>query len=212
MMKPSPPSLHGYVSPQWIVPPISMWSYLLWIYFIWKVVATLIKKGPFLPLPQVLLTSGPLGSARLASFHLPCFKISLSLSISCQICLGLCPWGFCLQGLFGFSFISALRCLVPLLGADWVCCFDLLSMETQGSPIGPSQAAIPEAEATFSSLLASLPKKKKSEATKFVKRLDDVPEVNLPPEGPIKVPGRSGPGGSIHGPLALAKIHGKLGR
>jgi len=169
----------------------------------------LIKKGPFLPLPQVLLTSGPLGSARLPSFHLPCFKISLSPSISCQLCLGLRPRGFCLQGLFAFP---ALRCLVPLLGAVRVCCFDLLAMETQGSPTGPSQAALLEAEAAFSSLLASLPKKKKSEATKFVKRLDDVPEVNLPPEGPIKVPGRSGPGGSIHGPLALAKIHGKLGR
>ena len=59
------------------------------------------------------------------------------------------------------------------------------AMEAQGSPIGPSQAPSPDAEATFSSLLASLPKKKKSEVANFVKRLDDVPEVNLPPEGPI---------------------------
>jgi hypothetical protein len=58
-------------------------------------------------------------------------------------------------------------------------------MEAQGSPLGPSHAPPLDAEVAFSSLLASLPKKKKSEATKFVKKLDDVPEVNLPPEGPI---------------------------
>jgi hypothetical protein len=58
-------------------------------------------------------------------------------------------------------------------------------MEAQGSPLGPSHAPPPDVEAAFSSLLDSLPKKKKSEATKFVKKLDDVPEVNLPPEGPI---------------------------
>lgn len=60
-------------------------------------------------------------------------------------------------------------------------------MEAQGSPLGPSHAPPPDTEAAFSSLLALLPKKKKSEATKFVKKLDDVPEVNLPPEGPIQV-------------------------
>ena len=58
-------------------------------------------------------------------------------------------------------------------------------METQGSPLGPSQSSPPDVKAAFSSLLASLPKKKKSEAAKFVKKLVDVPEVNLPPEGPI---------------------------
>ena len=39
----------------------------------------------------------------------------------------------------------------------------------------------------FSNLVASLPKKKAIEATKFVKRLDDIPEISLPPEGPIQV-------------------------
>jgi hypothetical protein len=60
-------------------------------------------------------------------------------------------------------------------------------MEAQDSPLGPLHAPPPDAEAAFSSLLASLPKKKKPEASKFVKKLDDVPEVNLPPEGPIQV-------------------------
>ena len=43
-----------------------------------------------------------------------------------------------------------------------------------------------EAEA-FLNLVLSLPKKKASEASKFVKRLDDIPEISLPPEGPIQV-------------------------
>ena len=60
-------------------------------------------------------------------------------------------------------------------------------MEAQDSPLGPSHSPPPDVEAAFSSLLASLPKKKKPEATKFVKNLDDVPEVNLPLEGPIQV-------------------------
>jgi hypothetical protein len=60
-------------------------------------------------------------------------------------------------------------------------------MEAQDPPHGSSHATPPDVEASFSSLLASLPKKKKSEATKLVKNLDDVPEVNLPPEGPIQV-------------------------
>jgi hypothetical protein len=60
-------------------------------------------------------------------------------------------------------------------------------MESQDSPLGPLHAPPPDVEAAFSSLLASFPKKKKHEASKFVKNLDDVPEVNLPPEGPIQV-------------------------
>ena len=43
-----------------------------------------------------------------------------------------------------------------------------------------------EAEA-FLNLVLSLPKKKAFEASKFVKRLDDIPEISLPPEGPIQV-------------------------
>ena len=60
-------------------------------------------------------------------------------------------------------------------------------METQGSPLRPSLSSPPDASAAFFSLIASLPKKKKSDASKFVKKLDDVPEVILPPEGPIQV-------------------------
>jgi len=43
-----------------------------------------------------------------------------------------------------------------------------------------------EAEA-FSNLLKSLPKKKTPEVSKFMKRLDDIPEISLPPEKPIQV-------------------------
>ena len=43
-----------------------------------------------------------------------------------------------------------------------------------------------DAEA-FLKLLESLPKKKASKAMKFVKHLDDIPEISLPLEGPIKV-------------------------
>ena len=39
----------------------------------------------------------------------------------------------------------------------------------------------------FLKLLESLPKKKTSEAAKFVKRLEDIPEISLPPEGLIQV-------------------------
>ena len=60
-------------------------------------------------------------------------------------------------------------------------------METQGSPQGPSLPSPPDASAAFSSLIASLPKRKKTDFSKFVKKLDDVPEVTLPPEGPIQV-------------------------
>ena len=57
-------------------------------------------------------------------------------------------------------------------------------MEVSGSP----QVAPPPSSAeAFSRLLAGLPQKKKSEATKFVKRLEDIPEISLPPETPIQV-------------------------
>jgi len=39
----------------------------------------------------------------------------------------------------------------------------------------------------FLKLLEFLLKKKVSEAVKFVKCLDDIPEILLPPEGPIQV-------------------------
>lgn len=48
-------------------------------------------------------------------------------------------------------------------------------------PLPPSDAA------AFLKLLESLPKKKISETAKFVKRVEDIPEISLPPEGPIKV-------------------------
>jgi hypothetical protein len=41
--------------------------------------------------------------------------------------------------------------------------------------------------AAFSSLIASLPKKKKAEVSKFVKRLEEMSMVSLPPDGPIQV-------------------------
>ena len=56
-------------------------------------------------------------------------------------------------------------------------------MEALSSP----QAGLPSAAKAFSRLLAGLPQKKKSEAAKFVKRLDDIPEISLPPETPIQV-------------------------
>jgi hypothetical protein len=60
-------------------------------------------------------------------------------------------------------------------------------MEVLGSPQAPPPPPPPSAEDAFKSLLASLPKKKKTEAAKFVKKLDDIPEISLPPEGPIQV-------------------------
>ena len=60
-------------------------------------------------------------------------------------------------------------------------------METLGdAQVPPTPPPPPDAEA-FIKLLASMPKKKASEASKFVKRLEDIPEISLPPEGPIKV-------------------------
>ena len=48
-------------------------------------------------------------------------------------------------------------------------------------PLPPSDAA------AFLKLLESLPKKKISKTAKFVKRVEDIPEISLPPDGPIKV-------------------------
>ena len=39
----------------------------------------------------------------------------------------------------------------------------------------------------FNQILAGLPQKKRSEASKFVKKLDEIPEISLPPEAPIQV-------------------------
>lgn len=61
----------------------------------------------------------------------------------------------------------------------WAC---WLSMEDPTPPPHPSSAA-----EAFETLLASLPKNKSTEAAKFVKRIDDIPEIALPPEGPIQV-------------------------
>ena len=63
----------------------------------------------------------------------------------------------------------------------------LATMEDMGSPQAPPPPTPPFAGEAFKMLLATLPKKKKSEATKFVKKLDDIPEISLPPEGPIHV-------------------------
>eukprot|EP00253_Pinus_taeda_P011388 PITA_11388 len=49
------------------------------------------------------------------------------------------------------------------------------------------QAGLPSAAEAFSRLLADSLQKKKSEASKFVKRLDDILEISLPPETPIQV-------------------------
>jgi hypothetical protein len=61
-------------------------------------------------------------------------------------------------------------------------------MEVLGTPqVPPPPPPPPSAADAFNLLLASLPKKKKCEAAKFVKKLDDIPEISLPPEGPIQV-------------------------
>ena len=61
-------------------------------------------------------------------------------------------------------------------------------MEVLGSPQGPPISPPPPSTSdAFNVLLASLPKKKKEEAAKFVKRLENIPEISLPPDGPIQV-------------------------
>lgn len=60
--------------------------------------------------------------------------------------------------------------------------------------LGSSQAPLnslpssPKSEdVAFKTLLALLPAKKKPNASKFVKKLENIPKVSLPPKGPIKV-------------------------
>jgi hypothetical protein len=53
-----------------------------------------------------------------------------------------------------------------------------------GASPPPSPPSVVDA---FNKLLASLPKKKKYEVTNFVKKLDEIPEISLPREGPIQV-------------------------
>lgn len=52
-------------------------------------------------------------------------------------------------------------------------------MESPSPPLSKAEA--------FFNLLNSLPKKKSTEAAKFVKCMDDIPEISLPPEKPIQV-------------------------
>lgn len=62
-------------------------------------------------------------------------------------------------------------------------------MEVLGTPHTPSSppsSMISSAEA-FNRLLEGLPKKKNVEAAKSVKKLDDIPEISLPPETLIQV-------------------------
>jgi hypothetical protein len=63
-------------------------------------------------------------------------------------------------------------------------------MEEQGSPraSSPPHPPLPlPNDVSFSSLIKSLPKKKKAECSKFVKRVEEMPEVSLPPDIPIQV-------------------------
>jgi hypothetical protein len=61
-------------------------------------------------------------------------------------------------------------------------------MEVLGMPYGPPPPppSLSDADA-FNLLLASLPKNKNGEAAKFVKKLDDIPKISLPPERSIQV-------------------------
>ena len=57
-------------------------------------------------------------------------------------------------------------------------------LDSHHSPLPPPSNLAYDA---FNLLLASLPKKRTSEAAKFVKKLDDIPEISLPGKGPIQV-------------------------
>jgi len=59
----------------------------------------------------------------------------------------------------------------------------LALMEALSSP----QVGMPSSAEDISWLLVGSPQKRKSEAAKFVKRLEDIPEISLPPETPIQV-------------------------
>jgi hypothetical protein len=63
-------------------------------------------------------------------------------------------------------------------------------MEEQGSPRASSPPHPPPPlpnDVAFSVLINSLPKKKKKECSKFVKRLEEMSEVSLPPDIPIQI-------------------------
>ena len=60
-------------------------------------------------------------------------------------------------------------------------------MEGLGSPQGPRPPPPTSAAEAFDRLLAGLPKKKNVEAAKFVKKMDEIPEISLPAETPIQV-------------------------
>lgn len=61
-------------------------------------------------------------------------------------------------------------------------------METLGSPQGSSSSPLPLSPSkAFNRLLVGLPKKKTPEPSKFVKKLDDIPAISLPPETPMQV-------------------------
>ena len=73
-----------------------------------------------------------------------------------------------------------MRCLRLSLGS--VAAMEALGAAQVTPPLPPSSDAV-----AFLKLLASLPKKKAPEVAKFVKQLEDIPEISLPPEGPIQV-------------------------
>ena len=60
-------------------------------------------------------------------------------------------------------------------------------MEALSSSQVPPLPSTPTDEDVFNRMLAFLPKKKTSKPPKFVKTLDDIPEISLPPEKPIQV-------------------------
>lgn len=73
---------------------------------------------------------------------------------------------------------------------DLIACHpDLGPMEVLGSPEAPPSSPPPTSSSTdaFNCLLEGLPKKKHVEAAKFVKKLDDIPEISLRPETSIQV-------------------------
>lgn len=62
----------------------------------------------------------------------------------------------------------------------------LISMEVLGTPQAPpSPPSKTSSVEAFNRLLVELPKKKFVEAAKFIKRIDEIPEISLPSETPI---------------------------
>ena len=61
-------------------------------------------------------------------------------------------------------------------------------MEGLGTPqVSPTPPPSTSPAMAINRLLAGLPQKRNSEAAKFVKKLDDIPVISLPPETPIQV-------------------------